>query len=327
MATTEMVPVAEVAQGLAVHGGAGMLAMAMMPEEEFAQRLAALKRGQERIKLIKRELMTEGIHYGTIPGTDKPTLYKSGAEVLCDAYNLRPDFVPTLEYGDGVASPTVRVTMRCEMHRADLRGPVVAVGYGAANSWERKHRYRRGERACPECGTVGTVIKGKADFGGGWLCWAKKGGCGAKFKDGDHAIEAQPVSDIENPDQHDLENTLVKMAKKRAFLDATLTGTASSDLFTQDLDEQDHAPEPPKAKPQPARQAAPPKEDPEYPYNPDAYEDHGVEPPAQRPAPKAHADIPACPQGHSGARVMLSKMPKNGAYYCKSCGAPYGPKS
>ena len=231
---------------------AGMLAMATMSEGEFETRLLALKRGQERIKRIKQELMEEDAHYGVIPGTKKPTLLKPGAEVLCSIYGLRPDFIPTLEVGDGLQAPTLRVTMRCELHLGDISGPVVAVGYGSANSWERKHRYRRGERACPACGVVGQIIKGKAEYGGGWLCWKNKGGCGAKWPDGAAEIESQQVSDVPNPDPYDLENTLVKMAKKRAHIDAALTGTASSDLFTQDLEEggpseKDHAPEKPKA--------------------------------------------------------------------------------
>lgn len=227
---------------------AGMLAMATMSGAEFDARLAALKRGQERIKRIKQELMEEDAHYGVIPGTKKPTLLKPGAEVLCSIYGLRPDFIPTLTSGDGATAPHLRVTMRCELHLGDIAGPVVAVGYGSANSWERKHRYRRGERVCPACGLVGQVIKGKEEYGGGWLCWKSKGGCGAKWLDGAAEIEGQQVGDVQNPDPYDLENTLVKMAKKRAHIDAALTGTASSDLFTQDLDEsgpseKDHAPQ------------------------------------------------------------------------------------
>jgi hypothetical protein len=152
--------------------------------------------------------------------------------------------------------------MRCELHLGDIAGPVVAVGYGSANSWERKHRYRRGERVCPKCGLVGQVIKGKEEYGGGWLCWKSKGGCGAKWPDGAPEIEGQQVGDVENPDPYDLENTLVKMAKKRAHIDAALTGTASSDLFTQDLDEggpseKDHAPAAKTAAPAKGRAATP----------------------------------------------------------------------
>lgn len=36
--------------------------------------------------------------------------------------------------------------------------------------------------ACPVCGVVGAIIKGKPEYGGGWLCFQKKGGCGAKFQ-------------------------------------------------------------------------------------------------------------------------------------------------
>jgi hypothetical protein len=37
------------------------------------------------------------------------------------------------------------------------------------------------ENVCPNCGETKAVIKGKAEYGGGWLCFLKKGGCGAKW--------------------------------------------------------------------------------------------------------------------------------------------------
>jgi hypothetical protein len=40
---------------------------------------------------------------------------------------------------------------------------------------------------------------------------------------------------VENPDIADVYNTVLKMAKKRAHIDATLTCTGASDMFTQDL--------------------------------------------------------------------------------------------
>lgn len=332
---------------------AGMLAMATMSEAEFDVRLVALKRGQDRIKRIKQELMEDGAHYGVIPGTKKPTLLKPGAEVLCSIYGLRPDFVPSFELGDGVTAPTLRVTMRCELHLGDIAGPVVAVGYGSANSWERKHRYRRGERACPACGVVGQIIKGKAEYGGGWLCWQKKGGCGAKWDDGDPAIEQQQVGDVANPDPYDLENTLVKMAKKRAHIDAALTGTASSDLFTQDLEdigpsEKEHAPAP-RARPTVAssRPTTPPDDEP---WDPDAedgppnrepgeddgeaaaYARHGVEPAARKPAPRPRPAAPPqaasgkAPCPHCGNPAGPSKFPKDGkTHYCYGCKHPFAP--
>jgi hypothetical protein len=42
-----------------------------------------------------------------------------------------------------------------------------------------------------------------------------------------------------NQDACNIANTILKMAKKRAIIDATLTATRSSDLFTQDIDDSD----------------------------------------------------------------------------------------
>lgn len=37
-------------------------------------------------------------------------------------------------------------------------------------------------RPCPSCGQK-AIIRGKAEYGGGFVCWKKMGGCGAKFDD------------------------------------------------------------------------------------------------------------------------------------------------
>ena len=63
---------------------------------------------------------------------------------------------------------------------------------------------------------------------------------------------------IENEDIADVYNTVLKMAKKRAQVDATITVTGAADIFTQDLiDEDDDTParspvSEPKAKTKPA---------------------------------------------------------------------------
>jgi hypothetical protein len=44
---------------------------------------------------------------------------------------------------------------------------------------------------CPVCGKD-AVIKGKAEYGGGWLCFGKKGGCGAKWPEGPFPTAAPP---------------------------------------------------------------------------------------------------------------------------------------
>ena len=67
----------------------------------------------------------------------------------------------------------------------------------------------------------------------------KKGGCGAKFGDGDHSIEGQSSERVENPDAADLDNTILKMAKKRSLVDAAISLVRCSDMFTQDVDSDD----------------------------------------------------------------------------------------
>lgn len=232
----------------------GVMALAFMPDQDFDARLEALKKGQDRVRLIQKELMEPDEDYGVIPGTKKPTLLKPGAEKLCNVYGLVATFEEQTIEGDGQTTPTQRVRVTCFLHRGTKDGPIVAEGMGAANSWERKHRYRSADRACPSCGVVGTIRKSKfpdresGDLG--WYCQARAGGCGANFHSQAPAIVQQQLGQVENPDPYDVENTLVKMATKRAYVDATLRATATSGLFTQDLED----------APAASTDAAPPRE-------------------------------------------------------------------
>ena len=42
------------------------------------------------VQSVMREVMKENTHFGTIPGTPKPSLWKPGAEVLCLTFRLAP---------------------------------------------------------------------------------------------------------------------------------------------------------------------------------------------------------------------------------------------
>jgi hypothetical protein len=53
--------------------------------------------------------------------------------------------------------------------------------------------------ACPACGVVGSIMKGSEKFGGGILCWAKRGGCGAKWPDGTAFPPTAPPPEAEGP--------------------------------------------------------------------------------------------------------------------------------
>lgn len=231
---------------LALTTESGVMALALMSEETFTVRLQAMKKGQERVRIIQKELMQgpsednpEGIDYGVIPGTKKPTLLKPGAETICNVYGLVATFDETWIEGDGIVTPHLRCRIKCQLHKGTADGPVIGEGVGAANSWERKHRYRAAQRACPSCGVEGTIKRSSFEKDGdkGWYCHAKTGGCGASFRSTDSAITEQEGGKVDNPDPYDVENTLLKMAKKRAHVDATLTATATSGLFAQDLED------------------------------------------------------------------------------------------
>lgn len=218
------------------------------PADEGASlSLEQVKRQVNLVQQIMREVMKPDEHYGTIPGCGtKPALMKAGAEKLCFTFQLVPSFViERTDFSNGHRE--YHVTCRL-MNRA---GALIAEGVGCCSSLEPKYRYRNAARACPDCGAT-AIIKGKADYGGGWLCFAKKGGCGAKWPDGAAIIEKQEVGKVENPDPAECFNTILKMAKKRAQVDATITATAASDIFTQDIDENLAADDAAKAQAAPA---------------------------------------------------------------------------
>ena len=198
----------------------------------------------DRLDVIREAMhtaMTKDIDYGVIPGTDKPTLLKPGAEKLSVLFQLDVQLVNEKHWGPG---DHLQVISRATVYHAPS-GARLGCGEGTCSTRERKYAYRRQERTCPECEAT-AVIKGKKEYGGGWLCWRKRNGCGATFADGDQAIESQPVGEIENPDLPDLWNTIVKMAAKRARIDAVLAVTGASAIFSQDIEDQQQsdAPEP-----------------------------------------------------------------------------------
>lgn len=200
----------------------------------------AKRRLEEFQQFIKFYLTDQGDNpdYGTIPGTPKPTLLKPGADKLCEIYGLSDDYQIVSEYSreDWDRDPPLfDYTVKCVL--TDKRSGIpVASGLGSCNSYEGRYRYRDSNRKCPKCGKE-SIIKGKEQYGGGWLCFAKKGGCGAKFADGEKSIESQQTGKVVNDDLATYKNTIIKMAKKRAKVDATLSATRSSGIFTQDMED------------------------------------------------------------------------------------------
>lgn len=197
----------------------------------------ALLRETEQRKLLGQYVshhMIPGTDFGVIPGTEKPTLYKPGAEKLTQLFRCIPRFRiedRTENWETGLFYYRIGCTI---VTQGD--GTPVAEGVGSCSTFESRYRWRNASRVCPSCGKE-AIIKGKTEFGGGWVCFKKKDGCGAKFNEQDKSITSQAVGRIENPDIRDHVNTVLKMAKKRALVDAAIALARCSDIFTQDLED------------------------------------------------------------------------------------------
>lgn len=203
----------------------------------YEQRIGALtvQDVQAQVNLIQhvmRQVMKKDEHYGVIPGTGtKPTLLKAGAEKLCLTFRLDPQYESTERY----EGQHLTIKSKCTLWHIPS-GQRFGSGEGSCSTHESKYAYRNAARKCPACG-ADAIIKGKAEYGGGWLCFGKKGGCGTKFADGDHTIEGQQTGRVPNEDLADQYNTVLKMANKRSLVAAVLNATAASDIFTQDIED------------------------------------------------------------------------------------------
>jgi hypothetical protein len=152
----------------------------------------------QRILEIKEKVMKEGVHYGIIPGCRKPSLLKPGAEKLCAAFRLEPEFETTSR-----EDPNRTITWDKWDHTGKKKIKGTTQGFIDYDS------------AC----SLVHIPTGET--------WAKNvsGSCN-NFESKYRSL---------NP--YDVKNTLEKMAEKRALVAAVLIGTALSDLFTQDIED------------------------------------------------------------------------------------------
>ena len=178
--------------------------------------------------------MVANVDYGVIPGTDKPTLLKPGAEKLGVLFQL--DIQITSEKTWGPGDHLTVVSKATAFHAPS--GSRLGFGEGICSTRERKYGIRQGMPTCPNCGKQNIRRSKNPTPQESFYCWAKKGGCGANFPEGQFS-EAD-FGEIENPDLPDTWNTVVKMAEKRARVDAVLAVTGASALFTQDVEDLPH---------------------------------------------------------------------------------------
>jgi hypothetical protein len=194
------------------------------------------------IQEVMKKVMKDGTHYGKIPGCgEKKVLLKPGAEKLSLVFHLRPvidnDRDIRVEQMAGHEGH-VEITVYC--HILSSSGLEIATGIGSCSTMESKYRYRGGEKK-PTGEPVpkeywnlkkeGQATEAQQLLGGSGYCAAKIEGVWQICEFGEK---------MENPDIADTYNTVLKMAKKRAYVDGILSATAASDIFTQDIiDEED----------------------------------------------------------------------------------------
>lgn len=166
------------------------------------------------VQEVMRSVMKEGTHFGRIPGTDKPALFKQGAEVLCLAFKIGERPRVEDKSADGVTK--YRVTL---MGFHQPTGMELGEGIGECSSDEEKYKWRRA--VCQEEFDATPPNLRRVKYG------KKQGG----FYTVDQ-VRVEPA---------DVSNTVLKMATKRAKIAMTLNVTAASDMFSQDLEDLDEA--------------------------------------------------------------------------------------
>jgi hypothetical protein len=187
----------------------------------------------QQVGNVIKKILEEGTDYGIIPYCgSKRTMFKSGAEKLARFFKFSiefkhdksevPGFPGHVEYEfDGYA----------KLFGTDT---IIGQGTGSCTTLESKYRYRKKDRVCPLCNKE-TIIDGKKEYGGGFVCYKKKGGCGQKFKENDQTIISQKIEHIEHENPADYRNTVRKMAKKRCHIDTVITTLGVE--MTQDIEQ------------------------------------------------------------------------------------------
>lgn len=159
-----------------------------------------------QMQAVVQKTLKKGQDYGEIPGTNKPTLLKPGGEKICMLFGLNPEY-EFLQTTEDYEKEFFSYNIKCTLKR---NGQAVAQGVGSCNSKEKKYRFINVDEI--PSSYIGSSEEITDKYGR------------TKYK-------------INNPDICSLVNTILKMAKKRAFIDAVLQVASLSEVFTQDLED------------------------------------------------------------------------------------------
>lgn len=256
-----------------------------------------------------------GVHYGLVPGCgDKPTLLQPGAHKLLMTFRLVADPDMTL-----VPMAQGHREVRCKVKIYSQGGMFLGAGVGTCSTMEGKYRFRTG----PVEYTDKPVPREYWDLRQSHPAKAKAllgEGLTAKKNDAGVWVCARQGEKVEHDNPADYYNTVEKMAYKRALVSATLTVTAASDIFTQDIEDMPEV-MPPQA---PAAHQSPPSQH----HNQDTgasvlgkmrkngdANHSGTQ--ASPPAPPPD-DLPQEAQSASGPSVMTASMVGHQLRVCES---------
>lgn len=163
------------------------------------------------VQQVMESVMKEGTHYGVIPGTDKPSLLKAGCEVLMTTFRIAVD--PIIE--DLSSQDEIRYRVKC-LGTHQTTGTIMGTGVGECSSNEEKYKWKRSNPRE----------------------WDRTPEDRKRIKYGYDRAKRQEYEVLQiRTEPADVANTVLKMAKKRALVDFTLTALAASDCFNQDLED------------------------------------------------------------------------------------------
>jgi hypothetical protein len=180
---------------------------AVMPADGFING-EQLKARMDLILDVAKHVMKENVDYGKIPGTDKPSLWKPGAEKLCVAFRVAAG-EPTVE---DLSTPD-EIRYRVQVPGINqINGTLLGVGVGECSTGEKKYKWRfpvhQKEFDATPTDKRRTVFKRDGSTYG--------------------QVRTEPA---------DLANTVLKMAHKRALVAMALVVTGASAIFSQDIED------------------------------------------------------------------------------------------
>lgn len=182
----------------------------LRPLNQGAMSAVDMQAQVNKIQEVMKQVMKKDVHYGQIFGSKKDSLYKAGSEVLLTTFHISVE--PIVE--DLSTEDVCRYRIKA-IGRHQQTGIIIGYGIGECSTNEEKYKWRASicNEEYDETPVDRRRIKHKKEYG--------------------NLIKVKQVRT--NPD--DLANTALKMAKKRAQIDLTLTCTAASDIFTQDIED------------------------------------------------------------------------------------------